>query len=167
MRTGDHSSVGEALATQARDPKFGSQWLPLLLIHYGNQSIFTPVCRWHHYVKSCMGIEWDNLSHTQMYFIYISISFLAKQHAKNTIKHIIIIPIVGSYVKSCMGDNIKLSVCVSTAGQEWGRRRKRMNRRQERILGLLPPPAQKSTFWWAAGSYHVWSYILVMLHVGV
>ena len=45
-----------------------------------------------------------------MYFIYISISFLAKQHAKNTIKHIIIIPIVGSYVKSCMGDNIKLSV---------------------------------------------------------
>ena len=82
--------------------------------------------------------------------MYISISVLAKQHAKNTI-YIYILPTVSSYVKTAWGTTLqenKLSICVSTAGQEWGRRRrKRMNKRQEEILGLLPPPTQKNTFW--------------------
>ena len=81
--------------------------------------------------------------------MYISISVLAKQHAKNTI-YIYILPTVSSYVKTAWGTILqenKLSICVSTAGQEWGRRRKRMNKRQEEILGLLPPPTQKNTFW--------------------
>lgn len=82
--------------------------------------------------------------------MYISISVLAKQHAKNTI-YIYILPSVSSYVKkTAWGTTLrenKLSICVSTAGQEWGRRRKRTNRRQEEILGLLPPPTQKNTLW--------------------